>query len=376
MKRYLLHTHALMLLIILMVASSCEGQVKTATPDQAGNPPASFAGIQTKLVRTQGSNSSVNIRCGLQDKAGNLWFGSTGEGAYRYDGKSFKQFTMKDGLSSNCIWSVLEDKAGNIWFGTADGICLYDGKTIRTIPIILVRGGNLYPNATAPINPAEKNEVFSMMQDKNGIIWLGTITGVYCYNRSDDKAGEKLFTRFLNTAAVINKDRLTLKSVQCMMQDKNGNIWFGSGPMAFEGICLYDGKSLVSFKPKDEGWIRNILEDKNGNIWFGTRHYGACRYDGKSFTYFTEKEDIGNPMLEDKSGNLWFAGGEKLNTVQSDGGIWRYDGKDYQNFNTKDGLGNYSVWSILEDKAGNIWVGTRNNGLYRYDGKSFASFSE
>ena len=51
-------------------------------------------------------------------------------GATRYDGKSFKQFTQKDGLGSLTVYCMLEDKAGNIWFGSADaGACRYDGKT-------------------------------------------------------------------------------------------------------------------------------------------------------------------------------------------------------------------------------------------------------
>jgi len=49
-------------------------------------------------------------------------------------------------------------------------------------------------------------------------------------------------------------------------EDKNGNLWFGSGPMAFEGICFYDGKSLINFKPKKEKWIRKIIEDKNRKL--------------------------------------------------------------------------------------------------------------
>lgn len=364
MIKYPLHPHMYILLTILLYVTSCNGQVKTSSLKESDSAPQMIGREHPKLVRTQSTNQSDNVRSGLQDKAGNLWFSSTGEGVYRYDGKSFTQFTVKDGLNNNTVWSVLEDRTGRIWFGTADGICCYDGKVMTRVPITV----NNRINPIGNVN-SQENDVFSIMQDKSGTIWFGTTAGVYCYDG-------KSFTRFLDDYSIINKNRLSLKSIQCMLQDKNGNIWFGSGPHAFEGICLYDGKSLTNFKPKDEGWVRNMLEDKKGNIWFGTRHYGACRYDGTSFTYFEEKKDIGNPMLEDKAGNIWFGGGEKPNTIESDGGIWRYDGKSYKNFNSNDGLGKYSVWSISEDKTGNIWVGTRNNGLYRYDGKTFISFSE
>ncbi|GAB2558355.1 two-component regulator propeller domain-containing protein [Spirosoma aerophilum] len=67
------------------------------------------------------------------DKTGNLWFGTTGEGVYRYDGKLFTQFTKQDGLSSNTVWCLVEDRAGNIWVGTRNiGLYRYDGKTFTS----------------------------------------------------------------------------------------------------------------------------------------------------------------------------------------------------------------------------------------------------
>jgi ligand-binding sensor domain-containing protein len=48
----------------------------------------------------------------------------------RYDGKSFTHVTEKTGLCSNNVYCMLEDKAGNMWFGTLSaGVCRYDGKT-------------------------------------------------------------------------------------------------------------------------------------------------------------------------------------------------------------------------------------------------------
>jgi hypothetical protein len=61
---------------------------------------------------------------------------------------------------------------------------------------------------------------------------------------------------------------------------------------------------------------------------------------------------------------------------ETEGGVWVYDGKSFKNFSQKDGLSHNGVWSILEDKDGNIWAGTRYMGLCRYDGETFTSFSE
>ncbi|CAF3929003.1 unnamed protein product [Rotaria sp. Silwood1] len=172
---------------------------------------------QPKLIKTQGSTPSDNVKCCLQDKSGNIWFGTTGEGIYCYDGNSFTQFTEKDGLSSNTVYSILEDTSGKIWIGTLDGICCYNGEKISQIPII----GYFLPNNTNSTyysSQSKKSTVWSILQDKTGKMWFGTGDGVYCYNG-------KVFTRFLQNDGVINKENLHLKMVDCMLEDGSGNIW-------------------------------------------------------------------------------------------------------------------------------------------------------
>ncbi|MBK8080048.1 MAG: hypothetical protein IPK25_07050 [Saprospiraceae bacterium] len=61
---------------------------------------------------------------------------------------------------------------------------------------------------------------------------------------------------------------------------------------------------------------------------------------------------------------------------QIKGGVFSYDGKTFKNYSTTNGLINNSVRSILEDKDGNLWFGTRCFGLSRFDGKTFTTFSE
>ena len=357
------------LVLLSMLFTSCNGQTKTERPNKTVVEQLSFTSKKIKLTKTQGTNEYQNVHCIIQDKDGNLWFGTTGEGAYRYDGKEFTQFTEKDGLSNNKVWSILEDKSGNIWFGTDDGVSKYDGKTISKIPLTITSSTGVGMERPE----SGRNAVWSMMQDKSGIIWLGTDNGVYCYNG-------KIFSCFLDNADVLNKSNLTLKSVQCILEDSIGNLCFGSGPMAFEGIGFYDGKSLINFKPQDEGWIRTIIEDKIGTILFATRHIGMITYDGKNFTNFFEpqniRKDLINTVLVDSKGNIWYGCDYTNDKDVTTGGIWKFDGKSFVEFTKKDGLSNTSIYSFTEDKAGNIWIGTRNCGLYRYDGQTFTSFSE
>jgi len=111
------------------------GQTKTKSQIDKKFEPKSNSTGQPKLVKTQGSTVGDNVWCALQAKSGNIWFGTTGEGVYCFDGKAFTQFTVKDRLSSNCVYSILEDKEGKIWVGTSNGICLYDGKHISAVAI-------------------------------------------------------------------------------------------------------------------------------------------------------------------------------------------------------------------------------------------------
>jgi ligand-binding sensor domain-containing protein len=113
-----------------MFITSCKGQTKELlNSNEARIIKVGFP----KLVKTQHSNQADNVHCGIQDKNGNLWFGTTGDGVYRFDGKLFTNYTTKDGLSSNAIWSILEDKEGNIWFGTRrTGLYKFDGNTFTS----------------------------------------------------------------------------------------------------------------------------------------------------------------------------------------------------------------------------------------------------
>src|SRR5215217_2142640 len=155
MKKYFSQTQFFICLAILLFGTACKGQVKNDLPKEKVDDP--------KLIKTIGNPRNGNVQCGLQDKAGNLWFGTTQNGLYKYDGKSFTQFLVANGLNSNSVYSLLEDKDGKIWIGTEAGVCLYDGKTFAKIQIPLPK--NLPPNKSH--NYRNSHWVFSIMQAKS-----------------------------------------------------------------------------------------------------------------------------------------------------------------------------------------------------------------
>jgi ligand-binding sensor domain-containing protein len=367
MKKYFSQTQVFTFLTILIFGTACNGPVKKGLPKEKVSESNKISVGHPKLIKTIGDPRYGNVQCGLQDKAGNLWFGTTENGLYKYDGKSFRQFLVTAGLNSNNISSILEDKDGKIWIGTEAGVCLYDGKTFAKIQIPLRK--NLPPNKVR-----NSREVFSIMQDKSGKLWFATIDGVYIYDGKSLPAGQAGFSPFI----IDQGGRGYMSSnnnAEYILEDNAGNIWFGG--RGNEGVFRYDGKSITNLKLKELGghnWAWPLLQDKNGNIWF-SNWGGAYRYDGKSFTSFTKSDGLASgaaTIIEDKNGNLWFGGA---------GGLCRYDarlpdgqGNSFTCF--KEGLINPWIWEILEDKTGNLWVGTRGTGLYLFDGKTFINYSE
>jgi ligand-binding sensor domain-containing protein len=358
----------------------CGGPVKKDLPKEKVSESNKISVAYPKLIKTIGSPRYGNVQCSLQDKAGNLWFGTTENGLYKYDGKTFSRFLMADGLNSNNVFSLLEDKEGRIWIGTYAGVCIYDaslphgqGKMFTEIKIPVPK--NLPPNENP--NYLDSHWVLDMLQAKSGKIWLATIDGIYIYDGKSMPAKEADFTYFEmdeNANGLITPNG----KAERILEDKEGNIWFGS--RTNKGAYRYDGESVIHLEltelfqegptPKAHSWAWPQCQDKDGNIWF-SNWGGAYRFDGKSFTSFTKEDGLSGDMvariIEDKKGNIWFGG---------DGGLSRYDGKSFTRFTTKDGLASPGGWSILEDITGNLWVGTRETGLYLFDGKKFITYSE
>jgi ligand-binding sensor domain-containing protein len=75
--------------LLSLVISSCNGQPKIEQQSKTIPEELSFTSKKTMLTKTQGTNEYQNVHCIIEDKKGNIWLGTTGEGVYRYDGKEF-----------------------------------------------------------------------------------------------------------------------------------------------------------------------------------------------------------------------------------------------------------------------------------------------
>jgi hypothetical protein len=138
----------------------------------------------------------------LEDRAGNLWFGTHGGGVSRYDGVSWRTYTATDGLASIDVTSILEDRAGNLWFGTyGGGVSRYDGVSWRTYTAT---------DGLASI------DVTSILEDRSGNLWFGGNLGVTHYDG-------------VSWCTYTTVDGLAVDYVTFILEDHRGNLWFGAG---------------------------------------------------------------------------------------------------------------------------------------------------
>lgn len=375
---------------MMFACAAVDGQVKMDAPPDSIALPTGPKGSQPKLISNhfipQYPSSFWFVQCAMEDRAGNLWFGTTADGVYRFDGKAFTNFTREDGICNNDVLCMMEDDAGNIWFGTRGGVCWYNpsnavaGKN-RFMNIVLSENATSDPTSIASGSGFAENFVWSIMQDKAGKIWLGTNEGVYCYNPSEYPPNSApIFHRFLDDDAIQNKKHLQLRVVQDIFEDKQGDIWFASNDLKGEGICKYDGRSLTNFKPDGVTKFRSIAESNTGDLLFLSMGQGVFRRKGWTLKQFPQKYGLADAdisaLLEDHLGALWLGMDHGITNNENASSLFRYDGHSLKRFSPEESIGQNEVRFLLEDKNGNIWIGTTNTGLFRYDGKTFTKFSE
>ena len=326
-----------------------------------------------------GNNFVLSI---LQDRDGDLWFGTWDGGVSRYDGQKWRTFTVEDGLADNVVSSVLQDREGNLWFGTqGGGVSRYSGQVWTTF----TEADGLRNSSTA-----------FLFQDRDENLWVGsrrwlhsdlTAGGGRRFRRktgfptlvpgrsirigrgisglpqtaalSRYDPGQAAFTAFTTADGLAHKD------VRSVYQDAEGYYWYTHGGR--RGVSRYNpSTSTFAFFGPEDGLMNSgahysrIIEDRNGNLWFG-----PSRYDGQNFTTFTTQDGLASNDVRinivDRSGKYWMAHGWA--------GATRYDGRAFEVFTQEDGLSGDDVRSVFQDQQGHIWFGIGGGGATRYDGQ-------
>jgi ligand-binding sensor domain-containing protein/signal transduction histidine kinase len=280
-----------------------------------------------------------------------------------------RSWTSEHGLRGNQVWAILQDPAGYLWLGTNEGLVRFDGDGFQVWRDV---GGVPLPGGS----------VRSLTLAADGSIWMGFggMGGV-------SRVFEGRLTNYSND------DGLPGSNVLAVLADRGGVAWAGSLVGLFR--LSADTWTLV---PADEGLpaarVSALFEDRRGHLWVGSefgvyrRSAGTARFERLSelpVAEFSQDEaghvwavgegglvDLDRPgaphrpglagtrLLHGRDGTFWIGtlGGGLLqvDTSSEPRILRRYQG---QSVLTSD-----LVRAILEDREGNLWVGTQS-GLNR-----------
>jgi len=249
-----------------------------------------------------------------QDTEGNLWFG-TDNGISVFHREQFYEVTIKHGVSDNTITSLLTDNSGNLWIGTAfGGLDKYSGRTIQNYSI---KEG------------LSSNHIYTVAVDTNNYAFLGTHKGLHRLKISEIGKPElikyskaHLQSDTISALYVDTKNRKwigTPRGITILSENEfivlqgvdtinvtsicqNGNdVWIGGNQnlyrINFKNFLTFEIDYIKTYTRKNGlpmGRISAIYKDHNKNIWIVYRKYGLILYDGRYFNHFINEQDIRN----------------------------------------------------------------------------------
>ena len=298
-----------------------------------------------KTYSTHDGLPSVRIEHIAEDSAGYIWFATRDNGASRFDGDAFQNFTTQDGLVHDLVFFIQPDRQERLWFGTLKGVCWYDGAGFHYLVDDGIAG----------------RSVQSIYEDRQGRIWFGGPSTLGYY---DGTAFHDLIPRYLQQYQQPPSPRWD-NFCRGIVEDRQGHLWFG-----FDHLIHFDGESFHRYE-ENEGFPRDansyvVSQDPTGKVWItlGT-HRGTLWYyaDG---TFQSVQVDLGGYLRKiqfDREGRMWLSGK----------GAFYQDGDGFSRFTLADGLPHPAVRAVFQDREHQFWFATWN-GVGLYDAHSINVF--
>ncbi|NOG99728.1 MAG: hypothetical protein HND52_17345 [Ignavibacteriae bacterium] len=300
------------------------------------------------------------------------------------DTPSFHLLTVKDGLTHNSGLCILQDKKGFLWIGTQNGLCRYDGYSIKK-----------YINIPEDSSSISGNYINSIYEDSRSVIWIGTNQGgINKYDPITDTF--KSYRADANDTSSIGEG-----SIYSINEDRFNNLWIAVNP---SGLYLFDRVSEkfhhIQTDPNSITGLKGdraycLYKDSDSILWAGTsgginklsiteRRNVAnqndnllSKYDIKFQNWNSDKHNknslVNNiiaGIYEEKTNDrktMWIGTQYGLSrmTILPEGTA------SFKNYNILSeypkAIGSNLIWAITEDSNGNLLVGTKSEGLFKYD---------
>jgi signal transduction histidine kinase/ligand-binding sensor domain-containing protein len=184
-----------------------------------------------------------------------------------YPQGKFQNLTLKNGLSSNKVYSCLKDSKGFIWFATDNGLCRYDGIRFKIF------------NMDDKNQPELKENIFDYIfqRTEDELLFISSIGKLYSYSYGKGK--------FINLSEKIHS--LKNKFLTNLYKDRNNFYWFSTetGLLKTDGQFNLIGEYKIKENEADRrvsNRVMKICEDKTGIFWLGMFSRAVMRFDPKT----------------------------------------------------------------------------------------------
>jgi streptogramin lyase len=255
----------------------------------------------------------------------------------------FRHLRESDGLSQNLVNCFLQDRNGLLWIGTYSGLNRFDGAHFK-----------VFKRANDSLS-LPQNTVHDLCEDLSGNIWGGTEEGIFCYSPT--------LNRFKNYKKTVTGSKI---KAGCILCDREGNIWAG-GSLGFLKFDPVQDKFYVvqskepNYNVKKTSVFKNgMVEDPSGTgIWLGSRS-GLLFYEKNSGRFICAGNQVNSPIFSDhtfsalsvavEAGRIWGIDNKTQEIVQFD-----RHGQVYRRISMANDLPNASGATLFEDREQRLW---------------------
>ncbi|KAB2879971.1 hypothetical protein F9K33_07325 [bacterium] len=278
------------------------------------------------------SLSNDEVRSIAEDEKGILWIGTEGGGLNKYDPGNEGVFihykhnaANSQTISNNDISCITIGRFGNIWIGTFGGGL--DQLTNENGVEKFVH----YKNDPNDENSLSENRVSSLFMDSRNVLWVGTFGGGLNKLHLDDRGrtADHKFIRYQNDP----QNPLSIGSdvIFSINEDKNGHIWIGTNAGLNKLVTNERGEDVfVRLQERDglpDNYVYGIIPDEEGNLWLSTVQ-GLSRFspagEKGTFKNYDVKDGLQNNEFKfgsyhkGLSGTFYFGGTFGFNSFKPD----------------------------------------------------------